>query len=50
MIVTYDNDQAAEMDYILRVTDAGTIEVMTQADFKQSHANVPQPVIETQDD
>jgi len=29
VMVTYDNDQAAEMDYIVRITDAGTVEVMT---------------------
>jgi ABC-type lipoprotein export system ATPase subunit len=29
VMVTYDNDQAAEMDYILRITEAGTVEVMT---------------------
>lgn len=33
VLVTYDLDQAKEMDYILNVTDQGTVTVMTQADF-----------------
>jgi hypothetical protein len=35
--VTYDLDQATEMDYILHVTENGTVEVMTPADFNKDH-------------
>ena len=34
IFVVYDVEQAKEMDYILNVTDKGTVEVMTKEDFK----------------
>lgn len=47
VLVTYDLDQATEMDYILHVTDEGTVDVMTQADFKQTQGIM---TVETHDD
>jgi ATP-binding cassette subfamily C (CFTR/MRP) protein 1 len=47
VLVTYDLDQATEMDYILHVTDEGTVDVMTQADFKGTQGIMTQ---ETHDD
>lgn len=34
ILVVYDVEMAKEMDYILNVTDKGTVEVMTKEDFQ----------------
>ena len=39
-LVTYDQDQATEMDYILHITDKGTVEVLTPTDLQQNNLKI----------